>query len=324
MKPEPTSRLDRPPEATDLLQQSELFKGVSLTAIRHVLAHCSERKFTFGDLLLSPDTANDEMYILLNGTVTIYLDSLDSAPLTTLGAGDCVGEMSLFDGQRPSAYVKAREPTVVLVIAREALWDLIDTSHEVSRNLLRLLSTRLRANNTAMTEIQRQKRLFEHDASHDALTGLNNRRWLDAFLVGFQGPDLVPYLPLSVVMLDVDHFKHLNDTYGHLAGDRVLQELAAVLMQNVRPPDLMARYGGEEFIIILLNTPRSRARVIAQRLLERTSSHRVQFDGQALPLVTLSAGIAEGREAEPVEHLIKRADAALYRAKDAGRNRVSD
>lgn len=160
-------------------------------------------------------------------------------------------------------------------------------------------------------------------ATSDPLTGLINRRAFDAKLA--EETDRARRLgrPLSLVMLDLDHFKGVNDTLGHPAGDALLKQVAAVLMGQVRSIDKVARLGGEEFAVLLLETERAEASVVAERLVEAVRAHR--FDvGAGEPLaVTISAGtasLATGGSGEM--DLVASADRALYAAKRAGRNRA--
>lgn len=309
-------------KTTNLLQALPIFHNVSLASIQHILARCEERKYAAGDILLRPDILHDEMFLILAGRVSVHLDSADSRPLVVLETGECVGEMSLFDGQPPSAFVKAAEPSLMLVIGQAALWEMIDASHDVARNLLRMLSHRIRSSNLTMTELEKQMRQHEQDANLDALTGLRNRRWLENLLMRLQGENLMPYLPLSVVMLDIDHFKQINDTYGHEAGDVALQAVANLLRGNVRPHDMVARYGGEEFIVLLPNTTPHGAGTLAERVRRLVAGHRVSYLDDTLGPITISAGLAACATAVPLEHVIRRADMALYRAKRMGRNCV--
>ena len=158
----------------------------------------------------------------------------------------------------------------------------------------------------------------------DPLTGLYNRRHLTSHLQKEWAVARREQVPLSIIMMDIDYFKRLNDTYGHMAGDRCLVELAKLLQEEIRrPSDMVARFGGEEFIIVLPNTNLSGARHIAERIRCRAEAHRVETGNHQL-LFTVSLGAASqipGRDSD-VEDLIRRSDNALYEAKEAGRNRV--
>ena len=127
--------------------------------------------------------------------------------------------------------------------------------------------------------------------------------------------------PVSVVLADLDHFKHINDTYGHLAGDAVLREAAHRMRDAIRPYDSIGRYGGEEFLLVLSNCDTIGAAAIAERLLQAVRKDTIVL-AEATVSVTLSAGVATSGIIQDSETLVGAADAALYRAKRGGRNRV--
>ncbi|SDM45735.1 diguanylate cyclase [Oryzisolibacter propanilivorax] len=189
------------------------------------------------------------------------------------------------------------------------------------------MTQRLLAANQALEETVQQRtrqlqqalQALERQASTDPLTGVLNRRGFDARMVALLGLARRSARPLSVVALDVDHFKRINDTHGHGAGDEVLRRLAASLQARARRSDVVARVGGEEFVVLLPDTDVAGARTIAQALLQVVAEQEDPVVGR----VTISAGVAglRGPEEEPAT-LLDRADAALYRAKREGRNRV--
>ena len=159
----------------------------------------------------------------------------------------------------------------------------------------------------------------------DPLTGLANRRRLMAELEREVLRSGRLERPCAVIMLDVDHFKRFNDTYGHPAGDELLRRLADALRRLVREVDTPARYGGEEFMVILPETPLAQAAAIAERIRARVAEERISPDGDGEQVgVTVSIGLAgfPGDATSP-ESLIEAADDALYRAKESGRNRVA-
>jgi diguanylate cyclase (GGDEF)-like protein len=158
-------------------------------------------------------------------------------------------------------------------------------------------------------------------ATHDALTGLWNRRASTAALDRELARAARENKTVGLMLADLDHFKHINDTYGHLAGDRVLQAVAAKLKAAMRPYDTIGRYGGEEFLVI---SPGCDERAIlrrAEHLCASIAREPVATPEGNIP-VTLSLGAAVATGTTPQEQLLKAADAALYRAKHAGRNRV--
>ena len=300
-----------------------IFDEVDLKGVRPLLNRCRKELINTGDVLLRPEFRNDCMYLLLSGRVSVSLESLDAAPLVELGSGECIGEMSVFDGRNPSAYVQAVEPCEVVVVDKETLWQLIDSSHSLCRNLLYFLSNRLRSGNDIVAVSKSREKEQELAANVDALTGVHNRRWLQATLESFKGLDLMDRLPLAVLMLDVDHFKNFNDTYGHKSGDLVLQMVARIMRKSLRPSDMLARYGGEEFIVLLPCTPAQQALVVAERLRKAVANCKISADqGVELPSVTISVGVSPLTDNESVDQAIEAADEALYQAKRNGRNRI--
>lgn len=305
------------------LDNTVLFNGVPKALVNQFIQRCGTAYFRKGDVLLSPIENNEHMYLLLKGHVNVQLQDLNSEPLLRLGPGECVGEISLFDGNNPSAYVIAEEPVSALVINSELLWDMVNQSHEVSKNLLYLLSKRIRSGNDAVNVSQALQRKTQEAANNDALTGIHNRRWLETLLVRLKGRKLEDIAPLSVIMLDVDHFKKFNDDHGHQIGDEVLKMVAKSTQSSLRPNDMVARYGGEEFVIVLPHTNLKHGKMVAERLRESVENAYLET-GKGSINVTVSLGISEWQPGVNLETLIQHADEALYRAKDAGRNNVSE
>lgn len=170
----------------------------------------------------------------------------------------------------------------------------------------------------------RARRLVELLRVHarvDALTGLNNRGALEEALVRAAAAVARGADPYAVVMLDVDHFKRINDTHGHGVGDEVLRRLGSVIGGQCRPADIAARYGGEEFAIILHEVPETEAVMICERLLDAIRDIRVAAPAGEFG-VACSAGLAMAGGEWPTADAVKRADDALYRAKESGRNRM--
>lgn len=164
----------------------------------------------------------------------------------------------------------------------------------------------------------------EKKAQTDSLTHLWNHKAVQDILKRAFQRHQINQRNLSVLMLDLDHFKHINDTYGHAVGDEVLKITADNLRHSLRPDDAIGRYGGEEFMIILEDCPIIQAKELAERLLHNIA--QLNFDHATPGLnVTASIGVAstENEQASSVECLMKEADCALYRAKDLGRNQVN-
>ena len=172
-----------------------------------------------------------------------------------------------------------------------------------------------------IVELERQLRVARDT---DALTGLWNRRAITSAAEAELARSRRSSELLSVALLDIDHFKHVNDSYGHQAGDQALRLVAAVVRQNVRPYDVVGRWGGEELLLIFVGATMAEAEAIAERVRAKIAAAPLTLtDGRQIA-VTASVGIAstEADEARTLETLVHDADGALYRAKADGRNRV--
>ncbi len=185
------------------------------------------------------------------------------------------------------------------------------------------LSTVLRFGLTDKAVVEEAKRLYEATV-RDRLTGAYNRAFLEERLKSEWAFASRHGTRLSVLFVDADHFKKVNDTYGHAGGDAVLKALAGALMTGLRTEDVVARYGGEEFVILLRGVSPDEVAAAAERIRGQVAGLVIEHDGRTIA-VTVSIGVAvheAGHEAESVEALVARADTALYKAKEAGRNRV--
>ena len=160
-------------------------------------------------------------------------------------------------------------------------------------------------------------------ATHDDLTGLLNRRAMLDRMQLEQRRSLRSGSPLLIAQLDIDHFKAVNDTHGHAAGDLVLQSFADTVRRNVRDTDVLARWGGEEFVLLLCDTPAADAVALMERLRQAVQAMQVPVPQGGGPItVTVSIGLARHAPADPLAGTLERADQALYAAKAGGRNRV--
>jgi diguanylate cyclase (GGDEF)-like protein len=271
-------------------------------------------------VLLSPENRNARVFVILSGSLTVHLESPDTQPLTQLHAGQCAGEMSIIEEKDPSAWVIAAQDCHLLVIEQELLWRMVNVSHAFARNLLVVLSSRVRSDNEVILDSVGILREFERHAVTDALTDLHNRHWLDNMFRRRLDRCLKDSTPASLVMVDVDQFKSFNDRFGHVAGDRALRLVAETLRNHFRPGDMIARFGGDEFSILLPGAALEDARTCAERA--RWAVLRATDADPGAPKVTVSAGVAAAESEDTLETLIARADDALYRAKLGGRNRV--
>lgn len=307
-----------------LLEGLDLFHGVCPDDVQNLLQECDRRDLSAGDLLLSPGKKNENVYVVLSGELNVHVGSTDSPILAIMEVGACAGEMSIIEDRDPSAYVVASQPTHLLVIHKDVLWGMVDASHEFSKNLLVVLSERVRSHNHFIAASIGDWRKFEKHATTDALTGLGNRHAMEESYPREIKRCLKNEFPVSLIMIDVDYFKSFNDKFGHVAGDRALSAVARILGKQFRPRDLLVRYGGDEFAVLLPEVTVKEAMIVAERVRLAVSGDTEDSDDSLIQIpIKISMGVAELDGHGSFESLLKAADAALYRAKDAGRNTVS-
>jgi diguanylate cyclase len=186
------------------------------------------------------------------------------------------------------------------------------------------LSTKLQARTSEVNALTESLRRAQSEALLDSLTGLKNRRGLERAVEDLlrEPPGL---LGSALLLADIDHFKVVNDTYGHVLGDKVIRAVAHVLRSSIKGRDVAARLGGEEFAILLPQTSLTGAAAVAEQIRGTVEQGRIcRPDGnESIGQVTLSVGVAIAKPGDTLEALLERADAAMYTAKRAGRNRIS-
>ena len=196
------------------------------------------------------------------------------------------------------------------------------TSDMVQKN--RDLEQELRQSSAQINTLQERLEQARREAFTDALTGIGNRRCFDLALAEHSERAALGEIELTLLLIDIDHFKRFNDTYGHRIGDQVLKIVGAKLKQMSRDVDTPARYGGEEFALLLVNAPFDAAIRRADQLREALASNYLRnvASGDNYGQITVSVGVAKYRPTDTVESFVTRADTALYQAKSDGRNRV--
>ncbi|MFD2366239.1 GGDEF domain-containing protein [Pseudoduganella sp. GCM10020061] len=304
--------------------QLQLFCDTNHEQIAAAIAECAVVRLRKGARL--EDAHRPRLYIVLSGCLSVEGDQrgLSDSAAGQIYPGESVGEQSVLDEAANLSAIGAVDDTELLAIEPELVWRLIDSSNGVARNLLRLLSFRIRAVNATLRRREKLGEFYRQLSMNDALTGLYNRAWLNDVLPGLVASAHAGNTPLSLVMIDIDHFKRFNDTHGHQAGDDALRLAARTVSAALRPSDFAVRYGGEELMVLLPNTPEHVALIVAERLCQRMRG-AVVFDTPDIPMpqLTASFGVASLAAEQDERALVKCADAALYRAKEAGRNRVS-
>lgn len=304
------------------LAQAKLFANVSLDSVEHMLESCYPVHLDRSDRLLEPGVENSHLYLILDGELRVYLADNSMPEHAVFGAGDCVGELSLLDGEGASALVLAAQDTRLVAMPHEVLWSLVDCSHGVARNLLAIMAGRMRNNNLALVASQSLSLEFEQASSVDMLTGIHSRRWLRETFPRVMSRCERDNEPLCLLIADIDLFRHFNERYGHLAGDGVLRRVARRLADGLRAQDLVARYGGEEFLMLLPRCKLDDAMLVAERLRSMVAAGCVLETDRGVQCVTLSCGVAQMWHGELLDELTSRVEEALMRAKANGRDRA--
>jgi diguanylate cyclase len=200
---------------------------------------------------------------------------------------------------------------------------LIKSTREM-RSTNKALEERLTLSKSEISNLQQSLEAIRAESLTDPLTGLGNRKYFDRMIEMAVQHALAFNEPLSLLMLDIDHFKSFNDSYGHLTGDQVLRLVGISLKQTIKGQDITARYGGEEFAVVLPNTALRQALTVADHIRRAVMAKELKkkSTGEILGRVTISVGVSMLKADEDTDSLIERADACLYAAKRAGRNRV--
>ena len=312
------------PSERTLLARNKLLRDIRLEYVEHMLEDCQVTSLKRGETLLERGQKNSSLYLVLEGELRVYLGGRDLSEHAVLGPGECVGELSLIDGGNSSALVIAAEDTRMLVVPHDKVWLLVDSSHDIAHNLLGILVGRIRNNNLMQVVAPGNALEFEVAANVDGLTGLYNRRWMeDAF------PRMIlrcerGKAPLCLLRVDIDHFKSIKDTHGYLASDEVLKGVAQILVENLRPQDLLAGLGGDKFAIMLPEAPPDVAMKIAERLSKAVATSSLHIDISNTPHitngapvtqdtpVTVSIGIAAMQPGDELASMFAAAEEALY------------
>lgn len=305
------------------LEAAGIFKDVDTSVLIQQISKIKLLNIVKGDVLLTPAKFNQHIYVVLSGELNICLTQDGNNIIARIGVGSSVGEISIIDDDPPSAYVQASKDSELMSIHRETLAEMFELQPILAVNLLKVLGERFRQNNeTLATSIELQQE-YRDKAERDALTGLHNRGWMDEVFPRQLELSQRIGQKVTLAMVDADHFKQVNDQYGHQVGDKALNHLGKVIQEHLRETDLLVRYGGEELVVLMPGTRLGRAHAVAERVRTLVMTTPITLvNGEKLK-ITISIGMAEWRENEPLEDLMERADQALYQAKGNGRNQVS-
>ena len=295
------------PKLTEISHQVDSLKAF-------MEASGNEVELLSGEILFSQNDPGDGMYWIESGLLVVLQGKLEEPHLLTFRyPGQVVGEIALLENTQRSAGVAAIVQTRLRYLSKEKFQDLLELIPGFGVEIMRLLSARLREVKPA-----------EYSAGlYDHLTGALSRQAFDTRLrEELERARLYQYY-LSLVFLDLDYFKEVNDTYGHKRGDEVLISFVARVKANLRTTDLLFRFGGDEFVLLLQGVDQSRGPTLVQHLLDDVRS--MQIIGDPPLTITFSAGLAYFPiDGDTTEMLLEVADRRVYLAKRGGRGRVAD
>jgi diguanylate cyclase (GGDEF)-like protein len=317
-----------------LLERNKLFRDISFKSVEPALQGCQIIALKSGATLLGIGQKNASLYLVLDGELHVYLNGHGLPVHAALGSGECVGELSLIDGENTAALVIAARDTRLLAVPHDLVWSLVEMSNGIARNLLSILAGRIRNSNLLQMTTPEPSLEFEAAANVDALTGFHNKNWMNEVFHRMALRCERSGMPLFMLVVDIDHFKDFVDRHGHLAGDSVLKGVGRIMAINLRPHDLLAYMGGDRFAVLLPERSSDLAMKMAERLREAVVAPVLRFGKGSAPQaasatqtiqeehVAVSLGVSEVQHGDTLDSVLEAAAEALQQAKTDGRNRV--
>ena len=314
----------------EFLKHVELFSLLNDREIESIIDFLRIIQIDETEALFRQGDEGHELFIVRSGRIRVSISLHDGREkdITEFLPGDFFGEMSIFENAPRSATCYASTQSSLYALMGRDFYRLMEDSPSLAAKIMFRMSNittrRLRSTGEFLTDMVVWGEKARRRAITDELTGVYNRHFLDDALENQMHRAREGDSPLSVVMVDLDHFRSINDAYGHEVGDEILLQAVQVFKKHLREGDILARYGGDEFTIIMPQTESETARNIAQMVREEMEQlETLQRFGGRPTRVTTSQGIAAfPSHAFDLAALMKKADEALYIAKERGRNRV--
>lgn len=303
------------------LAQIALLKDVHQETIAPLLRDCPVRSLASGEVLFRAGETCLALYMILSGRLRME-GSSSSIPDVFVRAGNSIGELFLLKDAVIASMISAAEPTRLLVIDRNTAWALIRASHEVARNWLSLLADRTRVAGLIAGNEELKTSHGRH-TSHDERTGLYNRHWLESMLPRQIARSTASRAPLGLLLVEIDGFADRVARAGPLVVDQACHAVAQLLVENLRPTDLVVHYGDGQFAVMLPDSNVASACVVGERVRHAVSQAQAIMSGASASFsLTVSVGATELQPFADATVLLAAAEAALQMAKTSGGNRV--
>lgn len=312
------------------LKKIDILSNLSETDLNYLIRFAQIQNISVGKTLFDQGDPGEELHIILAGEIgiSIRISGGLEKEISSYTTGSYFGEMSIFENAPRSAKAYAKRDSVLLSLSAGSLLNLMgnhaQTAVLLMHKMLNISTGRLNNTSKFVAEIVRWGDSARERAILDQATGLYNRRYYDEVLTETFAAAEKSKSNLSVVMLDLDHFRQINEIHGHDVGDDVIKHVVEVFKWNVRESDILVRYGGDEFAFLLPSTNKQKAREILEAIRQDAENLNIPVKDKDITLqITISVGIATYPDAtSDLKTLCQLADKALYQAKNQGRNRV--
>ncbi|MFA6014659.1 MAG: GGDEF domain-containing protein [Gallionellaceae bacterium] len=310
-------------DTIDILKTSVLFQGVSPELIKHALNNSVQIALTQGQKLLSRETVNQQVFIVMSGRLSVNLDDAGHKIIELIGRGDCIGEMSLFNERYASVVVVAATDCMLLVIEPDTVWSLIHKSHEIAHNMLQILSRRIHVSDQVIAQNIEHQQGYQGLNLVDSLTGLYNRNWLQKELGRYLTRSKQDNKKSCLMLLEIDGYEKYVRDFGEIGGEQAIRKVASTVLDCIRPEDQAGRNYGAQLVVHLPNVlSLDEACVVANRLINSMANATIVLPtGDCLPSVTLSVGVSLAVNNNAAE-LFLEAESALRNAQTKGGNCV--
>jgi diguanylate cyclase (GGDEF)-like protein len=317
-------------EEIEFLKNVSLFNSFSEQELNTVFECLKSFEIKKNEMLFSEGDEGNEFFIVKSGSIASSIKCPDGSQkeIAVFKPKDFFGEMSIFENAARSATCYSKEDSILYRFQKTDFFKLLksypDFAINIMYKMLNITTQRLRNTGNFLSDMVRWGNDASKRAITDELTGVYNRRYLDGALEAYFQISKTINKPLTLIMVDLDYFRDINNLYGHETGDKAIIEVAKTFMKHLREQDSMARYGGDEFTVIMRDTEQKDAWNLAEKIRMDMKELTLlkQLSGK-INTMSLSMGMASfPKNADNLADLRKKADQALYKAKESGRDRV--